>query len=74
MTGTVPEWVHMAEVPPTDEEPRGRCEHGALVGGCLRCYYAGDDEPGHVTPVGGWILVALLILGVLVAVIWRVLR
>ena len=36
--------------------------------------WAPPDEPGHVTPVGGWILVALLILGVLVAVIWRVLR
>ena len=57
VTEPVPEWVHMAEVPPTDEEP-----------------WAPPDEPGHVTPVGGWILASLMILGVLVAVVWRVMR
>ena len=53
-----------------------RCEHDAPVWGCRICWPAedgwGEDEPGHVTPVGGWILVALVILAVLVAVVWRV--
>ena len=54
MSNHVPDWVHMAEVPPPAEEEAWR------------------RDPDHVTPVGGWIVVALLVLVVLVAIGWAV--
>lgn len=33
-----------------------------------------DYRPGHITPVGGWIAISLVILVVLVAVAWRITR
>ena len=53
----VPFWVHMAEIPLTDDEHEG---HGWP-----------DGTPAHVTPVGGWCLalLALLVLGAFVT--WK---
>lgn len=65
--------------PETDDPPPrvrrpGLCPHGAPLGRCWcpgpECSAPDDDyEPGHITPVGGWILASLVILGVLVAVV-----
>lgn len=32
------------------------------------------DEPGHITPVGGWIFLSLVILAILGLIAWAVTR
>ena len=54
------------------------CDHGiADTAWCPECAdpltVPGDDwQPGHITPVGAWIGIALLVLLAIAAVLWRI--
>ena len=66
MTEPVPEWVHMAEVPPTDEEP------DPLLGTGLSVIpdpaeWAADDEDS-----GLWAGIALMLLVAVVSLVFGI--
>jgi hypothetical protein len=63
----------MADVPPTDDEP-SCCELACYEDpGCACEGCGGSHAEPHVTPVGGWLLVAAVVLVTAAAVAWKVL-
>jgi hypothetical protein len=52
-----------------DPIPRAECRHGVRIDRyCDPCEegWPNRDEPGHVTPVGAWLVLAAIVLVVLV--------